>query len=46
LPNGRVYVEHGGSAGRATILPTAGASRAQSVVLTGFLLSDLFSQEF
>jgi hypothetical protein len=46
LPNGRVYVEHGDSVGRATILPTAGASRAESVVLTGFLLADLFAQEF
>jgi hypothetical protein len=46
LPNGTIYVEHGGSAGRATIIPAAGAARDESVVITGFLLDGLLDQEF
>lgn len=46
LPTGIIYVDHGDSFGRATIIPSAAASRSQSLVLEGFLLADLFAQEF
>lgn len=39
LSGGAVFVDHGDPFGRATILPSPQATRANSVVLSGFLLS-------
>ena len=46
MPGGAIYVDHGDPFGRATIIPSPRAARSESVVLTGFLLADLFDQEF
>lgn len=46
MPGGAIYVDHGDPFGRATIIPSPRAARSDAVVLTGFLLTDLFDQEF
>lgn len=46
MPDGTIYVDHGDPFGRATIVPSPTATRSQSYVLTGFLLADLFAEEF
>lgn len=46
LPNGVVFIDHGAHYGQATIIPASDASRRESIVLSGFLLSGLFDQEF
>lgn len=46
LPSGAVYIEHGDSFGRATILPGPEAGRSDARVLTGFLLADIFEERF
>ncbi len=44
MPNGGIYVDHGDPFGRATYLPFPGAKRAESFVLSGFLLADLLAE--
>jgi hypothetical protein len=46
LPGGAVVVDHGDPFGRATVLPRPGAARAESFVVSGFLLDDLLDQDF
>lgn len=46
LPDGTLFVDHGGSYGHATVVPSPAAARADAYVLDGFLLTDLFEQEF
>lgn len=46
LSNGVVFVDHGASYGQATIIPSPDAERDESIVVSGFLLADLFDQEF
>ncbi|MEM9489815.1 MAG: hypothetical protein AAGC55_11755 [Myxococcota bacterium] len=46
MPDGAIYIDHGDPFGRATIVQSPGAARSESIVLTGFLLADLFTQEF
>jgi len=43
--NGKIFVDHGGSLGRATIIPSPGATRADAIVLSGFLTADLLDEE-
>lgn len=43
--NGKVFVDHGDPLGLATIIPSPTASRADAVVLAGFLTIDLLDQE-
>lgn len=45
LGNGKIVADHGDPFGRVTIVPFAGARRADAVVLDGFLLSDVLDQE-
>jgi hypothetical protein len=45
LGNGKVVADHGDPFGRVTILPFAGARRADAIVLDGFLLTDVLDQE-
>jgi hypothetical protein len=42
---GAIVVDHGDPLGRATLLPSATASRADARELTGFLVADLLSEE-
>lgn len=44
LVGGGIYVDHGDPLGRATYIPHAGATRAESYVLSGFLLADLIDE--
>jgi hypothetical protein len=44
LGNGKLVADHGDPFGRVTIVPSAGATRDQAIVLDGFLLTD-FLQE-
>lgn len=46
MANGSIFVDHGDPFGRATILPTATATRSQTRVLTGFLLADIFDERY
>lgn len=43
--NDKVFVDHGGPYGHATIIPSPSAGRSDAVVLSGFLTADLFDQE-
>jgi len=43
--NGKIFVDHGGSFGHATIIPSPGATRSDAVVLSGFLTNDLLDEE-
>jgi hypothetical protein len=43
--NRKVFVDHGDPLGRATIIPSPDATRADAIVLTGFLANDLLDQE-
>ncbi|MCE9574838.1 MAG: hypothetical protein K8W52_16935 [Deltaproteobacteria bacterium] len=45
LGNGKIVADHGDPFGRVTIVPFAGARRADAIVLDGFLLSDVLDQE-
>jgi len=44
LNNGALFVDHGDPLGRATIIPTATASRDDAIVLSGFLLAGLLEE--
>ena len=44
LGNGKLVADHGDPFGRVTILPGAGATRDQSIVLDGFLLTDVLQE--
>ncbi len=44
LPSGALFVDHADPLGRATIVPGPTATRDQSVVLSGFLLTDLLEE--
>ena len=46
MANGSIFVDHGDPFGRATILPTATATRGQTRVHTGFLLADIFDERY
>ncbi len=41
LPGGSIFVDHGDPLGRATLIPSAEATRDDSVVLSGFLLAGI-----
>ena len=43
--NAKIFVDHGDALGLATIIPSPTASRAEAVVLSGFLTIDLLDQE-
>lgn len=43
--NGKIFVDHGGPFGRATVIPSPGASRDDAVVLSGFLTADVLDEE-
>jgi len=43
--NGKIFVDHTDSTGRATIIPSPSADRSAAVVLSGFLTADLLSEE-
>ena len=46
LENGKIFVDHGDDPlGHATIVPSPDATRAQALVLEGFLTSNLLDQE-
>lgn len=45
LANGAVFIDHGDPYGRATVLASPDAKRADSHVLTGFLLAGILDQE-
>jgi hypothetical protein len=45
MASGRVYVDHGDPFGRASILESSEASRADALVLSGFLIADLFEED-
>ena len=42
--NAKIFVDHGDPLGHATIIPSPEARRAQALVLTGFLTTDLLDQ--
>ncbi len=42
--NGKIFVDHGDPLGHATIIPSPEARRAEALVLTGFLTTDLLDQ--
>jgi hypothetical protein len=46
MANGSIFVDHGDPFGRATILPSATATRSQTRVLTGFLLADIIDERY
>ena len=46
MGNGAIYIDHGDLFGLATIVPSADANRSDAVVLSGFLLTDLISEDF
>jgi len=43
--NGKIFVDHGGPFGHATIIPSPSATRSDAVVLSGFLTADLLDEE-
>jgi len=43
--NGKIFVDHGGPFGHATIIPSTSATRSDAVVLSGFLTADLLDEE-
>jgi hypothetical protein len=43
--NGKIFVDHGGPFGHATIIPSPTASRSDAIVLTGFLTAGLLDEE-
>jgi hypothetical protein len=43
--NGKIFVDHGGPLGHATIIPSPSAARADAIVLSGFLTADLLDAE-
>jgi hypothetical protein len=43
--NGKIFVDHGGPTGHATIIPSPTATRADALVLTGFLMDHLLDTE-
>jgi len=45
VQNGKVFVDHGDPTGHATIIPSPTASRADALVLTGFLTDNLLDSE-
>jgi hypothetical protein len=46
LPSGKVFADHGDPYGHVTIIPSPTADRADAIVLSGFLLDDLLSEDF
>jgi hypothetical protein len=46
LGNGTIFVDHGDPFGRATIIPSVDAARADSFLLTGFMLAGVLDQEY
>jgi hypothetical protein len=42
--NDKIFVDHGGPLGHATIIPSPTAARGDAVVLSGFLTADLFDE--
>jgi len=44
VENGKIFVDHGAPLGRATVIPSPTATRAQAIVLDGFLTTDLLDQ--
>jgi hypothetical protein len=46
LSGGSVFIDHGDPLGRATWMPSPSARRADSVVLSGFLLANLLDEDF
>ncbi len=45
LANGALVVDHGDPFGRATVIPSTASTRADSHVLSGFLLANVLDQE-
>ena len=43
--NGKIFVDHGDPLGHATIIPSPTATRADAIVLTGFLTANLLDEE-
>lgn len=43
--NGKIFVDHGDPTGHATIIPSPTATRADALVLTGFLTDNLLDSE-
>ncbi|HEX2689426.1 MAG TPA: hypothetical protein VHN14_22550, partial [Kofleriaceae bacterium] len=43
--NGKIFVDHSGPFGHATIIPSPSAGRSDAVVLSGFLTQDLLDEE-
>jgi hypothetical protein len=43
--NGKIFVDHGQPFGEATIIPSPDATRADAIVLSGFLTADLLDTE-
>jgi len=43
--NGKIFVDHGGALGHATIVPSPTAARGDAVVVSGFLTADLLDEE-
>jgi hypothetical protein len=43
--NGKIFVDHGGAFGHATIIPSPSSTRSEAVVLSGFLTADLLDEE-
>ena len=44
VQNGKIFVDHGDPTGHATIIPSPTASRADALVLTGFLTDNLLDR--
>jgi hypothetical protein len=42
--NAKIFVDHGDPIGHATIIPSPDADRADALVLTGFLTTDLLDE--
>jgi hypothetical protein len=43
--NNKIFVDHGGPFGHATLIPSPSSDRSQAVVLSGFLTADLLDEE-
>lgn len=43
--NGKVFVDHGGPTGHATVIPSPAAARSDALVLTGFLTDHLLDTQ-
>jgi hypothetical protein len=43
--NNKIFVDHGGTFGHATIIPSPSSDRSEAVVLSGFLTADLLDEE-